>query len=149
MMKKLFPNFLLIGLISLGLFTAVSAQAKKTAEEPVEPTAKEAIKLILSNGDISLASNSSCKSVGTSPKDTTILDYLSGVLSFQAMPDSENKIGFAFTRENGKNQEIVWVCDLMFYGKDTEDVWSNGVRFKMLNSDRKLLRDSVKCIGAG
>lgn len=147
-MKKMIFKFFVIGMISLGLFSQVSTQTKNTSEG-IEPTAKEAIKLVLANSDIPLSSDPSCKAVGTSPNDKTILDYLSGVLSFQVNEDSENKIGFTFTQEKGKKNELIWVCDLTFYGKDAEDVWSNGIRFKMLDSDRKLLRDSVKCIGAG
>lgn len=145
-MKNSIIRFLLIGLISLNLAAAVVAQ--KT-EKAVEPTAKEAVKQILSNGDILLSSIESCKSVGTSPTDKTILDFLSGVLSFQTMPNSNNRIEFVFKQEKGSRNEIVWICDLTFFGKDAEDVWSNGVRFKLRNSDRKLVRASVICTGTG
>jgi len=148
-MKISFIKFSLIGLISLSLLSSIASQTKKIQDKAVEPTAKEAIKQILSNGDILLSVDSSCKSVGSSPKDKTILDFLSGILSFQAAPNSDNRIEFAFKREKGRKNELIWICDLTFFGKDTEDVWSNGVRFKMRNSDRKLLRDSVMCIGTG
>lgn len=145
-MKKSIIRFSLIGLISLNLVAIAVAQ--KT-EKAVEPTAKEAVKQILSNGNILLSSIESCKSVGTSPTDKTILDFLSGVLSFQTMPNSDSRIEFVFKQEKGSRNEIVWVCDLTFFGKDAEDVWSNGVRFKLRNSDRKLVRSSVMCIGTG
>ena len=147
-MKSGFIKFSLIGLISLNLFSVFVVSAQKT-KKLNEPTVKEAVKQIFLNGDILLSSIESCKSVGTSPGDKTILDFLSGVLSFQAEPDSQNRIEFSFRQEKSNRNGLVWICDLMFYGKDEEDVWGNGVRFKLRNSDRKLIRSSVMCIGTG
>ncbi len=149
MMKSGLTNFLSNGLICLSLFITASAQMKKPSAKAIEPTAKEAVKLIIQNGDIPLSANESCRSVGTSKTDKTVLDYLSGILSFQTVPDSSNRIEFVFKRGKGKYNELVWICDLTFFGKDAEDVWSNGIKFKMRNLDRKLLRDSVVCIGTG
>ncbi len=148
-MKNSFIKFLLIGTISLFLVSFVQGQTKKAEETIVEPTVKEAIKQVILNGDIPLSVGKNCESVGTSPDDKTILDFLSGVLSFQAAPNSANQIEFVFKQEKGSRNEIVWICDLMFRGKDDEDVWSNGIRFKMLNSNRKLIRESLSCIGTG
>jgi hypothetical protein len=148
-MKNAFINFSLIALVVLCLFFNAAAQVKKTNEKAVEPTAKEAIKQVLLNGDIFLSAIPSCKLVGMSPEDKTILDYLSGVLSFQAAPESSNQVEFSFKQEKGKRNEIVWVCDLVYSGKDAEGVWSNGVRFKIRNADRKLMRESLMCIGTG
>jgi hypothetical protein len=148
-MKKVFIKFSLIGIISLFLFSAAVGQTKKSDSKLVEPTPKEAIKQILLNGGILLSAAKNCQSVGTAADDKTILDFLSGVLSFQAAPDSTNQIEFTFKQEKGKQNEPVWVCDLSFKGKDAEDVWSNGIRFKMRNADRKLMRESLMCIGTG
>ncbi|MGI8788886.1 MAG: hypothetical protein ACR2HG_14180 [Pyrinomonadaceae bacterium] len=148
-MKNRLLKFSMIGIISLVLFSVADGQAKKNAEKIIEPTAKEAIKQILSNGDIPLSVGKNCQSVGTAKDDRTILDFISGILSFQAAPNSTNQIEFTFKQEKGKRNEIIWVCDLLFRGKDEEDVWSNGVRFKMRNADRRLLRDSLMCIGTG
>lgn len=147
-MKCRFITFSLSGLISLNLFFAASITAQKTTK-PIEPTAKEAIKQVFLNSDIPLSSVESCKSVGTSLNDKTILDFLSGVLSFQAEPNNQNRTEFSFKREKSNRNELVWICDLMFYGKDEEGVWGNGIRFKLRNSDRKLIRSSVMCIGTG
>lgn len=148
-MKNAFINFSLIGLFSLCLFSSAAAQVKKTNEKTVEPTAKEAIKQIFLNGDILLSAGKNCQSVATSEDDRTILDFLSGVLSFQAEPDSKNAIEFTFKQEKGKRNEPVWVCDLLFRGGDAESPSSNGVRFKLRNSDRRLMRESLMCIGTG
>jgi len=148
-MKNAFVNFLLIGLIALCLFSDIAAQVKKTNDKAIEPTAKEAIKQILLNGDILLSAGKNCASVGTSSDDKTILDFLSGVLSFQAEPNTNNAIEFSFKQEKGKRNEIVWVCDLLFRGGDEESPASNGIRFMMRNADRRLMRESVMCIGTG
>ena len=148
--------FLSLALLFFAAFGGTIASAQKqtgvkiSQAKAVEPTAREAIKLVLANGDIPLSSIASCKSVGTTKSDKTILDYLIGVLAFQAEPESQNRIEFSFKPEKGKRNESVWVCDLIFSGKDGEEtVYSNGVRFTMRNSDRRLLRESLMCIGTG
>jgi hypothetical protein len=148
-MKKGFIKFSLIGIVSIFLLSTVQGQTKKIESKIIEPTAKEAIRQILLNGAAPLSAAKNCQSVGTSAADKTILDFLSGVLSFQTAPDSTNRIEFAFKQDKGKQNEVVWVCDLSFKGRDAEDVWSNGIRFKMRNADRKLMRESLMCLGTG
>ncbi|MBX7171721.1 MAG: hypothetical protein K1X72_12245 [Pyrinomonadaceae bacterium] len=148
-MKRVITKFSLIGIITMFLFTFSYGQSRKGKEKIVEPTAKEAIKQVILNGDIRLSVGKNCQDVGASPTDKTILDYLSGILANQAEPKTENFIEFKFKQEKGRLSEIIWICDLLFKGKDAEDVWSNGVRFKLRNSDRKLLRESLSCIGTG
>lgn len=148
-MKKVFIKFSLIGLTSLFLFSATNAQTKKTDVKVVEPTAKEAIRQVFLNGNILLSAAKDCKSMGTSAEDKTILDFLSGVLSFQAEPDTNNSVEFSFKKETIKPNAVVWVCDLLFRGGDADSPAGNGVRFKMRNADRKLMRESLMCIGTG
>lgn len=147
-MKNAFFRFLMVGVIFSGAFSAV-AQTKNTMKRLVEPTAKEAVKQIFLNGDILLSAGKNCESVGTAKDDKTILDFLSGVLSFQAEPNAKSSIEFTSRQEKGVRSELVWVCDLLFRSGDEESPASNGIRFKMRNSDRKLLRDSLMCIGTG
>lgn len=149
-MKNGIFNFLLIGTVFLGFSSAVFSQTKD-GKKTIEPTAKESIKQIFLNGDILLSSVESCKSVGTSLDDKTLLDFMSVVLSFQAERESENRIEFSFTKEKGSKNEIIWLCDVMFYnkGEDMDAYATNGVRFKMRNSDRKLIRSSLVCTGTG
>ena len=90
-MKRAFFKFSLIGFVFVFLFSAVNAQTKKTAAKIVEPTAKEAIRQVLLNGNILLSAAKNCESMGTSLEDRTIFDFLSGILSFQAMPESTNR----------------------------------------------------------
>ncbi len=148
-MKSVLIKVFLIGLTSLFFFSAANAQARKTVAKIVEPTAKEAIRQVLLNGNILLSAAKDCASVKTSAEDRTILDFLSGVLSFQAEPETKNSIEFSFKKENGKSNDVVWICDLIFRGGDAESPAGNGVRFKMRNADRRLVRESVMCIGTG
>lgn len=143
-MKHLIFKFSAIGIVVLVSSFSVSAQTKK-----IEPTAKEAIKQIFQNGDVLLSAAKDCQSMKTAPTDRTILDFLSGVLSFQAEPETTNSIEFSFKQETGRLKEIIWVCDVLFRGGDADSPAGNGVRFKMRNSDRRLLRESLMCIGTG
>jgi hypothetical protein len=148
-MKNVFLNFSMIGLIFLALSPGVAAQTKKTNGKAIEPTAKEAIKQIFANGDILLSAAKDCQSMKTASDDRTILDFLSGVLSFQTEPNTKNAVEFTFKQERSKLNEIVWVCDLLFRSGDEESPSGNGIRFKMRNSARRLMRESLMCIGTG
>lgn len=143
-MKHLIFKFSAIGIVSACLFSNAFGQTKKS-----EPTAKEAIKQVFLNGDILLSAAKDCQSMATASGDKTILDFLSGVLSFQAEPNTNNSVEFSFKKETGKQKEIVWVCDLLFRGGDAESPTGNGIRFKMRNADRRLMRESLMCIGTG
>jgi len=144
-MKKQVFFVLTVVFLSVVLVSGQVNNSKKN-----EPTAKEAIKLIFANGDIPLTVDSSCKDIGSSKNDKTIADYLSGLLSFQTEEDSSNRIGFSFKEDKGKRNEILWICDLMFFGKGKdEEIWSWGIRFTMRDADRKLIRNSIICLGSG
>jgi len=148
-MKNSILKLSLIGIVSFGLFSAAIGQTKKIEIRISEPTAKEAVKQIFLNGDILLSAGKNCESVGTSKDDRTILDFLSGVLSFQTEPNTKSAIEFSFKQEKGRKNETFWICDLLFRADDEESPSSNGIRFKMRNSDRRLMRESVMCIGTG
>lgn len=147
-MKRVFLNLAALGIILCAGVSAATAQSVK-GEKSTEPTAKEVIKQILSNGSIPLSSDPSCKSVGSSPTDKTVFDFVSSILSFQTEPDSKNYIKFSFTQEKTGKTGLVWVCDVLFYGEDGENVWNNGLRVKIRDSDRKLIRGSLMCTGTG
>lgn len=148
-MKTALIKFLIVALFTFSLCAVSFSQTRKRAEKIVEPTVKESLKQIILNGDIALRSAKNCESVGTSRNDRTILDFLIGVLSFQAEPETNNSIEFSFVQERGRKNEVFWVCDLLFIGGDAESPSSNGVRFKMRNAKRKLIRESLTCIGTG
>lgn len=143
-MKHLIFKFSAIGIVALAFAFGVSAQTKAK-----EPTAKEAIKQIFQNGNILLSAATDCSSMKTAPEDKTILDFLTGVLAFQTEANTTNLIEFSFKQETGKAKEIIWVCDVLFRGGDADTPTGNGVRFKMRNADRRLMRESLMCIGTG
>lgn len=108
------------------------------------PAPKQVIAALLANGDIPLSVHASCKGVGSSPGDATLRDYVSGLI--------EN-----FTDEKARNSVIVriepagskgWQCQVLFVHIPGEDPFRYGVSF-LLTPSRKLLRSSVRCVGAG
>lgn len=143
-MKHLIFKFSAVGIIALVLSVTAFAQT-----ETVEPTAKEAIKQIFQNGDVLLSAAKDCQSMKTAASDRTILDFLSGVLAFQTEANTTNSVEFSFKRETGNLKEIIWVCDVLFRGGDADSPAGNGIRFKMRNADRRLMRESLMCIGTG
>ncbi len=134
-------------MILLSIVSTTFGQKKKIQSKVVEPTAKEAFKQIFANGNLQLNSFQSCKSYATT-EQKTISDYLANVLSFQTEP-GKFRVDFTFTEEKNKRNELVWVCDLVFRTVDEPETSTDGFRFKMLNSDRKLIRQSVMCVGVG
>jgi hypothetical protein len=147
-MKNNFLKLVILGLIVAAMVSASLGQAKKIEQKVIEPTAKEALKQIFANGNLLLISYPSCESYAASKENKTISDYLSSVLSFQAEP-GKFRIDFSFTQEKSKRNELIWVCDLVFRTVDEPETSSDGFRFKMQNSGRKLMRESVMCIGVG
>lgn len=135
--------------VFLLLAASLSAFAQ-TSENKVngEPKAKEVLQLIFQHSKTPLSVDESCSSVGSSPNDKTIGDYLAGLLSFQAEPDTKNRIEFS-TRSEGEGAKRVWVNDLMFLGEDGETTLSYGIRISLYDSSRKFVKGSIKCIGAG
>lgn len=148
-MKNISGKLFLMTVMFVFFFVAADGQTKKNETKIREPTAKEAIKQIFLNGDIRLADAQYCKGEGTDFSDQTILDFLSGVLAYQTETETHNNIKFTFKPEKNKFGEMFWVCDVMFLGGDKDDIWSYGVRFKMRNTDRKMIRRSLMCISSG
>jgi hypothetical protein len=147
-MKHSYIKLLILVTILFATVSLAVGQAKKTPAKPLEPTAKESIKKIIQNGNLLLNSYPSCQSYVTT-EEKTIGDYFANFLSFQAMPDNAYVLDFQFKQEKAKNGDLIWVCDLIWRLKDEPDSSSDGFRFKMLNSDRKLISQSLMCIGVG
>lgn len=137
----------------------LNAQSYVKTVSPVEkrivlPTAQDALKAVFANGNILLSSIPSCKRQGTTPEDRTILDYLSGVIGFQAEPKSQNSLKYTIklTRRNGRP---VWEAELLFNSRfqsratEEEAISSNGVRFLMRTQNKKMISGSLTCTGTG
>lgn len=148
------------GLIWLALIFAFAGQiaaqsfVKTTNKKIVLPTAQDALKTVFANGNILLSSIPSCRRQGTTSEDRTILDYLSGIIGFQAEPKSQNSLEYtvALIRKNGKP---IWECELIFrtrtqsIGDADETISSNGVKFRMRTQDKRMIRGSLVCTGTG
>jgi uncharacterized membrane protein YvbJ len=147
-MTKYISKSLLIGIFAFGFLSIANAQTKKSTAQLIEPTAKESIKKLMQNGNLLLNSYSSCKSY-VADDTKTVGDYFANFLSFQATPGNDYVLDFQFKQEKAKNGDLIWVCDLVWRLKNEPDSSSDGFRFKMLNSDRKLISQSLMCIGVG
>jgi hypothetical protein len=147
-MNKSLLNYFFIVSLFVSFALVANGQAKKMQPKVIEPTAKEAIKQIFSNGNLLLKSYPSCESYAATKENVTISDYFANFLSFQAEP-GKFRIDFTFTQEKNKRNELIWVCDLVFRTVDEPETSSDGFRFKMRNSDRKLISQSLMCIGVG
>lgn len=154
-MKGLFVKLPLILLLFGHIPNIINAQTKTNAvaiplrsnTKIVLPTAKEAIRVLLANGDIQMSAVKSCRSMKTAEDDRTIFDYLSGILAFQAEPKSKTSIGYDVKLIKGKNGLHFWEVNLMFKGLDEEsgDPWNNGFRFLMRTRDKRMVRSSFQC----
>ena len=133
----------LIGLVGCG----GSDDTPTPDRRPTPPTAKEALGLILRNGDMSLAKAKSCVNPKVATDDQTILDYLATALSYQADPVTKNSLRFEVKRIGDKDDgNVEWQSDIVFHGEDSEDVWNYGVRITIRNNDRSLKSNSMTCI---
>ena len=116
------------------------AQALAKAK-PIPPTPKQAIRLLLANGAISLVGNASCASV-KQPGDNNLADYLSSVLATQTDPTilwrTEVKSILVKNR---------WQVDVRFFGKDPSDVYDMGIRFVTNTAKSTIDPKSISCIG--
>jgi hypothetical protein len=123
-----------------------SASADNT--KPKAPTAKEAIRTLLDNGQMSLTKIESCKSMVVG-QDGTLRDYFSAMLSFQSEAGTSGtfEVTSKQLRASGK---VVWQTDVLLRGRDAAgEVWSNGFRFNVNDRSRRLIRSTVSCIGTG
>lgn len=156
-MKRIVCRSVVISVAILFIFASYfNAQTftKTSNKKIVLPTAQDALKAVFTNGNILLSSIASCKRQGTTSEDKTILDYLSGVIGFQAEPKSRNSLEFTvkLIRKNGRPR---WEAELLFNSrfqskKDADEVISsNGVKFQMRTQDKKMIPGSLKCTGTG
>lgn len=122
--------------------TASKRPAKGKAEVP---SAKDAIRLLINNHDISLSVDASCKGVGTQPADQTIGDYISGFLAAQ----NTGKNGITAGCKPAPDSTDRWQCSVELHHSEGEDVWTWGVDFGVRKADRTVIRESVRCTGAG
>lgn len=148
---------LLLGLVLTGCAEAVPpaprSAAVATPASPAgagTPTAKEAVALVLRNADVRLDSDASCADVGTSRGDVSIGDFLAGFLAEQTGEGSgRNWIDASCKDAPAGLASPGWECQMLVRRVDGEERWGWGVRFFVRASDRKAVRSTFRCIGAG
>ncbi len=144
-MNRLTTIVLAGGLAATFVFgTSVQANSGPTLKKPVAPKTKEAFRLILANGKISINGASSCDSV-KSPGDNSLADYMSTVLANQADPTIGWHIEVTPKALPGVRNR--WQVDVKFFGKDQSETYDMGVRFVIDDLTRKMERTSIMCIG--
>lgn len=113
------------------------------------PTSKAIIHAVLQSADVPLRAEPSCSGVGTEPGDDTIGAYLSGFLAEQADPDMRNSIQVSAVATSDTREGPVWQARMLIAQEQGEVVWRWGVEFLVRQSDRAVIRDSFRCVGAG
>lgn len=141
--------------ILLSFFTAsgwhVAAQNRSDADPArTPPSPKEVVRLLLNLRDIPLRSHGSCATAGTSISDADLGDYVSGWLA-----ELKQSRGANWLEASAKPEAVTperqpgWRCTVMFRHVDGDDRWGWGVSFLVRASDRRLVQNSIRCLGAG
>lgn len=139
-------RLLLAALLAAG--TACAEEPAPPAKAPAAPGAKEVVALALRNADLPLAGVPSCDGAGTSASDATLGDYLAGFLAEQTAESGKNWIETGCAASvRGKTRG--WDCRLVVRRSDGEERWGWGLRFFVRASDRRVVRSSFACVGAG
>lgn len=128
------------------LLLLLSAAPRATATEP--PTPKQMISALLSNGDVPLTVDPSCKGVGSGPSDANLRDYVSSLLENFLDASAKNSIAVKVVPVTLPSGERRWQCQIEFVHIPGEDPFRYGVSFQ-LKKNGTFVRKSVRCIGAG
>jgi hypothetical protein len=117
--------------------------AAKPIREPL--TAKQTLRVLLANRDVSLNGNVSCRSV-ISPGDKTVGDYLATMFSRLAEDRITWRSEVTF-REIGAVKEKKWQVRLSLYGSDAADNYDTGVTFGYNAKTMAMISGSFQCSG--
>ena len=114
------------------------------------PTAKDVIRYVMNSHDVKLSVDSYCSGVGTKLSDTDIGDYLAGFLAEHTATTGQNwlevKVSPQPVKAGGRE---AWECSLVIRRKDGEERWGWGVKFLVDVKERRVIRESFRCTGAG
>ena len=126
---------------------AVEAAPYSLPRLPPEPKAMLGALFALSQ--VPLSVSPTCAGVGTERDDASIGQYLSGFLAELSNPEENNAITTSAVEDQSESGIAIWVCRVMIRHASGEDIWSWGIEFSVRASDRVVLADSVRCLGAG
>lgn len=113
------------------------------------PNTKEVLQYLMRNLDVPLTVDSSCSGAGTTDDDRTIGDYLSGFLAEHTREDGQNWLEVTAAPAATPDGKAAWACRVMVRRKDAEDEMGWGTGFLVTAAERRVLRQSFRCIGGG
>jgi len=125
----------------------VEAAPYRLRRLPPEP--KEMLVALFALSQVPLSVSPTCAGVGTERDDATLGQYLSGFLAELSNPEASNAITTSAVEEQSESGIMIWICSVMIRHAHGEDIWSWGIEFSVRASDRVVLADSVRCLGAG
>lgn len=110
------------------------------------PDRREVFALLSRASDVSLVGNPSCDGVVPENDAPTLGDWVGYNLSVL-----EGERVWLDAECVAAETPDEWRCDVTFHAEfdDSPDPWSWGVRFRMRETDRSLVPDSLLCTGAG
>jgi hypothetical protein len=132
--------FALAAWVMSGLDQQVAA---KSTFEPL--TSKQTLRVLLTNRDVSLKGNESCRSV-ISPGDKTVGDYLATMFSRLAEDQITWRSEMTF-RQIGMVTQRKWLVRLSLYGSDAADNYDTGVTFGYNARSGAMIPGSFQCSG--
>ena len=131
-------------LVTIFLLASSTCFAGGDSESADSPTPKDIIKLIVQDHATALDEHPSCHGVGTQLSDKTIGDYLSGFLAEFTHASGINS--FEFDSEKSAGQ---WKVRFMIRRNHLEEQWAWGVSFVVNAEKTKIIKGSLRCLGAG
>ncbi|MBI5486635.1 MAG: hypothetical protein HY905_04840 [Deltaproteobacteria bacterium] len=110
------------------------------------PDRREVFAVLARASGVSLAGNPSCDGVVPEVAAPTLADWVDYNLS--VLEGDQIQIGAECVAADAAGE---WQCDVTFHADfaDSPDPWTWGVRFRLRDSDRSLVEDSILCTGAG
>jgi hypothetical protein len=133
-------------LLALAVWVAPGLEGQVAATPTPKPlTAKQTLRVLLANRDVSLNGNASCLSV-ISPGDKTVGDYLATMFSRLAEDQITWRSEVTF-REIGAVKQKKWQVRLSLYGSDAADTYDTGVTFGYNAKNMAMIPGSFQCSG--
>ena len=129
--------------------TSPVAEAAPYRLPRLPPEPKAMLGALFALSQVPLSVSPTCAGVGTERDDASIGQYLSGFLAELSNPEENNAITTSAVEDQSESGIAIWVCRVMIRHASGEDIWSWGIEFSVRASDRVVLADSVRCLGAG
>ena len=117
------------------------------AAAPAPPEPKEVLRLLMSSHDVRLTVDRTCHEVGTDLEDKDIGAYIAGFLA-EGFTQKEGSYRIDITSEPS-DRTGAWLCTVYLTRRYEEECWAWGVSFLVRKKDRKVIRSSFRCLGAG